>query len=451
MHTTDHPARFALRARHIVTPEGVIDGMVQVEDGRIAAVSRGGDGAGAGAVIDAGSAWVFPGLVDTHVHLNEPGRTEWEGFVTGTAAAAAGGVTTLVDMPLNSDPVTVTVAALSAKRAAAEGRITVDVGAHAGLVPGHVDDLPGLIDGGVLGVKAFLVYSGIPEFPAATQAELAAAMPLLAEHRIPLLVHAEVESSVDLAPGDPRSYARYLASRPVAWEVDAIGWMIAMARETGCMVHIVHLAAADALPLLTAARAEGLPVTVETCPHYLHVEAGRIPDGATAFKCAPPIREAAHREQLWAALVRGDLDFVVSDHSPCPPSMKELESGDFMKAWGGIASLQLGLPILLTECRARGIDPSAVARWMAEGPARFAGLYPRKGAIAPGSDADLVLVHPQEAFIVDPATLLHRHPVTPYAHETLYGRVEKTYLRGRVVYDSQRGVVPGQGQWLVRS
>jgi len=448
-----HPTssdEFLVRSRHLVLPDETVDGYVQVGGGKISAIYRSGDRVPDLPLNDIGECWLLPGLVDTHVHINEPGRTEWEGFATATAAAAAGGITTLVDMPLNSDPVTTTADAFRKKMAAAEGKLAVDCGFHAGLIPGNTADLPELIEMGVLGVKAFMVYSGIPEFPAATQKEFAEAMPLLAQHRIPLLAHAELDSAVMLPPGDGKSYRRYLASRPSSWEVDAIGLLIACCRETGCPVHIVHLATADALPLLMEAKAEGLPVTVETCPHYLHFCAENIPDEDTRFKCAPPVREQSHREALWNELSRGLIDMVVSDHSPCPPYMKQMESGDFMKAWGGISSLQLGVSIMCTELLERKIPLHYLAAWMSAAPAQLAGLYPRKGVIAIGSDADLTVLNPAKSFVVKADKLRHRHKITPYENEKLYGVVERTYLRGHVVYDVQQECCDYHGRVLLR-
>jgi len=445
----DSKDKFLVRSRHLVLPTETIDGYVQVTGDKISAIYRSGEQVPDLPVNDVEDCWLLPGLVDTHVHINEPGRTEWEGFATATAAAAAGGITTLVDMPLNSDPVTTTADAFRQKLAAAAGKLVVDCGFYAGLIPGNAANLPELIGMGVLGVKAFMVYSGIPEFPAATQKEFAEAMPLLAKKRIPLLAHAELDSAVTLPPGDGRSYRHYLASRPSSWEVDAIGLLVACCRETGCPVHVVHLATADALQILMEAKAEGLPITVETCPHYLHFCAEKIPDADTRFKCAPPVREQAHREALWQELGSGLIDMVVSDHSPCPPGMKQLERGDFMKAWGGISSLQLGVSIMCTEMIERGVPLHYLAAWMSAAPAQLVGLYPRKGVIAVGSDADLTVLNPAKSFVVKAEKLRHRHKITPYENENLYGVVERTYLRGRVVYDVQQDGCEYNGQVLL--
>ncbi len=428
----------ALRSRRIVTPEGLRDGAVLIEGDLIAGVvppEKIPDGC---PVEDVGASVVMPGLVDSHVHVNEPGRTDWEGFETATRAAAAGGVTTLVDMPLNSVPVTTTRPAFDEKLAAASGKLWIDVGFYAGLIPGSASALPPLLDAGVLGVKAFLVHSGIDEFPNATEADLRAAMPLLARRGVPLLVHAELDLGAPAWSDDPRSYAAYLASRPRAWENEAIALLIDLCRAYRARVHVVHLSSSDALPLLRAARAEGLPLTVETCPHYLCFGAETIPDGDTRFKCAPPIRERANREHLWAALRDGVLDFVVSDHSPAPPALKLLDAGDFRRAWGGIASLQLGLPAVWTAARARGFAVTDLARWMGQGPARFLGLEDRKGVLAAGRHADLVVWNPEATFTVEPSKLHHRHKPTPYAGQRLCGVVEKTLLRGKTVYERGR-------------
>lgn len=436
-----------ITGKRIVRPDGVGPGTVLFAGEAIEAIVperlAGPD------ILDAGALAVSPGLVDSHVHVNEPGRTDWEGFATATRAAAAGGVTAIVDMPLNSSPVTTTRAALDAKIAASEGQRTIDVGFWAGIVPGVAGELPALARAGVLGGKAFLVHSGIDEFPAASEADLREAMPILRDLGLPLLAHAECDLGAAADPGDLRSYARYLASRPPAWEEAAIALLIDLCRETRCAVHVVHLAAATAVDAIRRARAEGLPLTVETCPHYLCLEAEAIPDRATVFKCAPPIRDHGNREGLWAALLDGAIDGIVSDHSPCPPALKALERGDFQAAWGGIASLQLGLPVVWTEARRRGARLEQLAAWMSDFPARLAGLAGRKGRLAPGYDADVVIWDPDASFTVHAAALLHRHPITPYAGATLQGRVHRTFVRGREVFDGRAFASPPQGQLLL--
>jgi allantoinase len=397
-------------------------------------------------------AMLLPGLVDTHVHINEPGRADWEGFRTATRAAAAGGVTTLVEMPLNSIPATTTRAALDLKRAAAVGQCYVDVGFWAGLVPGNTAELHGLFEGGVFGFKCFLVPSGVDEFAHVAETDLGAAMPELARMGALLIVHAETPapieaalSQIEAAHADDTSARRYetfLRSRPKAAEDEAVALMIRLARETGARVHIVHHSSSTSLPLLAAAKAEGLPFTAETCPHYLTFAAEDVPDGATEFKCCPPVRERENREQLWDALDAGALDMIVSDHSPCPPELKRRAEGDFLKAWGGIASLQLRLPAVWTEARARGHAIERVSEWVAAAPARLVGLEGRKGAIRAGCDADLVVFRPDEQFRVEPGMLRHRHKLTPYAGRTLSGAVEATYLRGALIYE--RGEFKGE-------
>jgi allantoinase len=442
----------ALHSRRVVTPEGVREATVLIRDGIIAGVFAPGS-VPAGAIIeDVGNSVVMPGLVDTHVHINEPGRTDWEGFETATRAAAAGGITTLVDMPLNSSPVTTTPGAFKQKMAAAKGKLHVDCGFYAGLVPGNSGDLEELAAAGVLGVKAFLIHSGIDEFPNVNEHDLRTALPIIARTKIPLLVHCELAPTLTGArtQADPRSYREYLASRPRQWEHDAIDLMIRLCREHPCDVHIVHVSSADAIPRLEVARGSGLPLTTETCPHYLSFASEEIPDGDTRFKCAPPIREGQNRERLWEGLRRGTIDFVVSDHSPSIPAVKCLAAGDFQKAWGGIASLQLGLPVVWTEAVKRGFGLPDVTEWMCRRPARFVGLGGRKGRIAPGYEADLVVWNPDEEFTVARQMLFHKHPVTPYEGRSLHGVVEITILRGRKVY--QHGLIPGipEGRVILR-
>ena len=444
-----------LSSRRVVTPAGLHAATVHVRQGKIERVASLEEVPTGARAIDCGVSVVMPGIVDSHVHVNEPGRTEWEGFETATRAAAAGGVTTLVDMPLNSSPVTVDAEALDLKVAAVLHRSLVDVGFWGGLVPGR----PLLADG-VLGFKAFLVPSGIDEFPNVTEADLRQAMPELARRGEVLLVHAELPGPIDVSvwdgagPAGLREYGRYLRSRPDAAEVQAIDMAIRLCRETGCRVHIVHLATAEALPLLRGAREEGLPVTVETCPHYLTFAAEEIADGAVEFKCAPPIRSRETRERLWEALREGLIDLVATDHSPCPPALKGLEAGDFRAAWGGVSSLQLSLPALWTGARRRGFAVTDLAAWMCEGPARLAGLMAglegRKGRIAPGYDADLVVWDPEAEFVVEPERLHHRHPITPYAGRTLAGVVRRTLLRGETIYDEGAFPSPPNGKPILR-
>jgi allantoinase len=385
--------------------------------------------------IDAGDLVVLPGLVDTHVHVNEPGRTDWEGFAHATRAAAAGGVTTLVDMPLNSIPSTTTVDGLEAKRRAAGGQCHVDVGFWGGVVPGNAPHLEPLARAGVRGFKCFLSPSGVDEFGHVTETDLREALPTLAQLGLPLLVHAELPALLRQPSGDPRCYATWLESRPSDAENKAIELLVELAREFRTPVHVVHLSSADALPALRAARASGLPLTVETCPHYLTFASEDVRDGATLFKCAPPIRERAHRERLWQALMSGDIDFVATDHSPAPPSLKKIDEGDFVGAWGGIASLQVGLAAVWTGAVRRGAVVADVAKWFSQAPARLAGLSGRKGVIRRGADADLVFWEPDAESTIDPATLYHRHAVSPYAGMPVRGRVVKTILRGEVIVD----------------
>jgi allantoinase len=437
-------ADLILRSRRAVTPEGVRPAAVYIRDGKIERLGP-ADEAGTGRpLIDCEDAVLMPGIVDTHVHVNEPGRTEWEGFATATWAAASGGVTTLVDMPLNSVPATTTYEALRAKMEATREKTYIDVGFWGGMVPGNTSELTGLLDAGVLGFKAFLVPSGVDEFPPVGEAELRAAMPVLARRGAVLLVHAEAPGPIDAAAqvwegadaNGLRDYDRYLRSRPDAAEVEAAELLVRLCRELGCRIHIVHVSSAEVLPVLRRARAAGLPVTAETCPHYLTFAAEEIPAGAVAFKCAPPIRSRENRERLWEGLRDGAIDLVVSDHSPSPPAMKQLASGDFRGAWGGIASLQLALPAVWTEARRRGFMIESVAEWLCAAPARLAGLAERKGRLAPGFDADLVVWDPEARFAVEAERLHHRHKLTPYVGRTLFGLVQRTLLRGEIIYEN---------------
>jgi allantoinase len=386
-------------------------------------------------VEDLGNLALLPGLVDPHVHMNEPGRTEWEGFATATRAAAAGGVTTLVDMPLNCIPVTTSARALEAKLEAARGQLAVDVGFWGGVVPGNAGELETLLERGALGAKCFLCHSGIDDFPASTVDDLRQAMPILRDAGATLLVHAELElPGAPPCAGDVRSYATYLASRPRAWEDAAVSMMVMLCEETGCPVHIVHLSSSGALDFVRRGKDKGMPFTAETCPHYLCLSAEEVRDGATEFKCAPPIREAENREKLWAAVDQGLVEIVTSDHSPCTPGLKKPDEGDFGGAWGGIASLSLGLPSVHTAALARGVSLDRVVGAMTDAPARLAGLERRKGRIARGYDADLCAFDPDARWTVRPDALPFRHKVSPYVGRELRGRVVKTWLRGEVIY-----------------
>ncbi|MGA5115117.1 allantoinase AllB [Streptomyces pseudogriseolus] len=437
-----------LRSTRVITPEGTRPASVAVAGGIVTAVLPLDAPVAAGARLeDLGDDVLLPGLVDTHVHVNDPGRTEWEGFWTATRAAAAGGVTTLIDMPLNSLPPTTTVDHLRVKRKTAADKAHVDVGFWGGALPDNGADLRPLHEAGVFGFKAFLSPSGVDEFPHLDDEGLTRALREIASFDGLLIVHAEDPRQLAGAPqrGGPR-YADFLASRPRSAEDTAVARLLEQARRFDARVHVLHLSSADALPLLAEAKADGVRVTAETCPHYLTLTAEEVPDGASAFKCCPPIREAANQDLLWQALGDGTLDCVVTDHSP---STADLKTDDFATAWGGISGLQLSLPAVWTEARRRGHALEDVVRWMSTRTARLAGLDTRKGAIAPGHDADFAVLAPDETFTVDPAALQHRNPVTAYAGRTLHGVVRSTWLRGERVYDDGQFTVP-RGRLLTR-
>jgi len=445
-------ANLLVRGERVLLPDGIRAATISIAGGRITGILPFAHAEPDVLTIEAGQLVVMPGLVDTHVHINEPGRTEWEGFATATQAAAAGGLTTLVDMPLNSIPATTTVAALDAKRRAAAGQCHVDIGFWGGVVPGHAHEIEALADAGVLGFKCFLSPSGVDEFDHVTDADLRRAMPALAHASLPLLVHAELPQRLLAAdPGaDSTRHATWLATRPPEAEAAAVALMISFAREFGVHVHIVHVAAAAVVAQLADARAAGLRVTAETCPHYLTFCAEDIPDRRVDFKCAPPIRGRHHREALWQGLDDGVLGLIVTDHSPAPADVKRIADGDFLAAWGGIASLQLALPVVWTEARARGFSIEDLSRWMSAAPARLAGLDGWKGRIASGYAADLVIWDPDAEFVVRAEALHHRHKITPYDGKALMGRVHCTILRGSVVYED--GTIPSgtAGRLLVR-
>ena len=421
-----------IRASRVVSPTGEVGHLVGVKGGRIVAIEPlESDLTGAELVELAADEVLMPGVVDAHVHVNDPGRTDWEGFASATRAAAAGGVTTIVDMPLNSIPPTCDVAALELKRRTADGQAFVDIGFWGGAVPGNFADLRPLHDAGVLGFKCFLLHSGVEEFPPLERDQLERAMRELRSFGGLLIVHAEDAHAIERAPAaHGPAYAGFLGSRPRDAENLAVAQVIELARGTGCRVHILHVSSADVLPLLAAARRDGVAVTSETCPHYLTFSAEEVPDGATQFKCCPPIREAANRELLWQGLRDGVIDMVVTDHSPSTLDLKCLDTGDFGVAWGGISSLQLGLSAVWTEARRRGFTLDDVARWMCRAPARHAGLR-KKGRIEIGSDADFTVFAPDAGFVVDVTRLHHKNAITPYAGRPLDGVVRSTWLRGR--------------------
>jgi allantoinase len=436
----------AFVSRRVVTPGAVRPAALLVEADRILDVVAPNQIPPQAEIHDFAGAAILPGLVDSHVHINDPGRADWEGFETATRAAAAGGYTLLVDMPLNCLPATTNVAALDAKRAAAQGRCRVDWMTWGGVVAGNPQDIEPLANAGVPGFKCFLVHPGIDGFTMVTEPQLRAALPHVARTGLPLLVHAELPAPIDsatarLANADWSLYDTYLQSRPEEAELSAVRMLLSLCREYRFRLHIVHLSSTAALPELRAARAEGLAVTVETCPHYLHLAAESIPRGATLFKCAPPIRSRENCDQLWRALHDGTIDLVATDHSPCPPAMKRLAEGNFRTAWGGIASLSVALPLMHTEAVKRGFSLTDIARWMSEAPAKLAGCHPRKGRLAAGCDADFVIFDPETEFVVIEDRLHYRYPLSPYLGEKLRGEVKATYLRGTKVFSG--GEFPG--------
>jgi allantoinase len=447
---SDGPQRFAVASSRVVTPHEVRPAAVLIDGGRIEAIVRLEDVPAGVPVEDFGDLVVSPGIVDSHVHINEPGRTEWEGFETATRAAAAGGVTALVDMPLNSSPVTTTVAALRAKRQAAEGKCWVDVGFHGGLVPGNLEHIEPLVDEGVCGVKAFMCDSGLPEFPASGEVELRVALPILGRRGVPLLVHAEVVTPLKSPPSQVACYWDWITSRPEKFEREAIVQLWTLAMEYKAPIHVVHLANAFATMFFSWAKEKGIPFTAEACPHYLYFRSEQLRDADPRFKCAPPIRRDFLRRQLWQGLMEGVIDTIGSDHSPCPPEMKCLETNDWQRAWGGISSVQLTLSIVWRALPDQ-VPFTRLAAWLSQNPARLTGLADRKGAVAPGRDADLCVWDPDEEWTVVGADLHHRHKLTPYEGERLRGRVKRTYLRGRLIYDDGEFPAGPIGELLKRS
>jgi allantoinase len=443
-----------IRGRTIVTPEGVLAGCIHVKDGLIVALGSYDEQSPECEVVEVGNeSVVMPGLVDTHVHVNEPGRTEWEGFSTATRAAAAGGVTTIIDMPLNSIPPTTTAQGLAEKLEAAKSQCHVDVGFWGGVVPGNIRELGPLKEAGVVGFKCFLIHSGVDEFPNVTESDLREALPELNRLNALLIVHAELPGPIERSirtDAAATSYQSFLRSRPRAAENEAVALMLRLAKEFGTRIHIVHHSSADALPMLREAKAAGLPITVETCPHYLVFAAEDIPESATEFKCCPPIRERENREQLWKALDEGVIDLVVSDHSPCSPELKLRDRGDFLAAWGGISSVEFRLPVMWTESRQRGYSFQDLVRWLCAAPAALVDLRDSKGRITVGADADFVIWNPEKEFVLDSSHIHHRHKLTPYEGRILFGRVEKTFLRGKKIYDEGEFTSAPEGHFLLR-
>jgi allantoinase len=437
----------AFLSRRVVAPDAVRPAALLVEGDHIQAVVAPNEVPPQAELHDFGEHAILPGLVDSHVHINDPGRADWEGFETATRAAAAGGYTLLVDMPLNCLPATTNIAALEAKRSAAQGRCRVDWMPWGGVVADNPHDIEPLANAGVPGFKCFLIDPGIDGFTMVTESQLRTALPHIASTGLPLLVHAELPAPIDsstanLVNADWSLYETYLQSRPEEAELSAIRMLLTLCREYKFRLHIVHLSASAALPDLRLARSAGLPVTVETCPHYLHFTSETIARGATLFKCAPPIRSRENCDQLWQGLRDGTIDLVATDHSPCPPEMKRLAEGNFRTAWGGIASLSIALPVMYTEATNRGFALTDIARWMAKAPAKLAGCHQRKGRLAAGCDADFVVFEPESEFVVTADRLHYRHPVSPYLGEKLRGVVRATYLRGKKVFSD--GEFPGE-------
>ena len=439
----------ALHSIRVLLPDGIQEAVILIDKGIIIDVVNQLPATDNIELIELGSKLLMPGVIDPHVHINEPGRTEWEGFDTATKAALAGGITTLVDMPLNSSPVTTSAIAFDEKIAAIKNKLHTNVGLWGGIIPGNDKEIEPLIQKGVLGFKAFLTHSGIDDFPNATEDDLRKAMPIIAKYNLPLLVHCELTDDEQRAKGIPQSYQNYLQSRPKIWEDDAIAMMIRLCKEFNCRTHIVHLSSADSLEQIAAAKQKGLPLTVETGQHYLYFSAEEIKDGQTQFKCAPPIREKENNDKLWQALKDGLIDFVATDHSPATPDLKELLTGNFMKAWGGIASLQFALPVLWTAAKKRNATFNDMAKWLCENPAKLIGKENSKGKIAKGFDADLIVLDDEKTFVVTTEIILHKHKTTPYLNEQLFAVVEQTYLAGEKVYEEGKFVELNKGKIIL--
>ena len=438
-----------IRSTHVISDIGDRPAAVCVSDGRIVKIAAFDEVIPAKKDITITGA-LIPGLVDTHVHINEPGRTQWEGFESATKAAAAGGVTTVIDMPLNSIPPTTTVAALAVKKAAATGKCSVDVGFWGGSIPGNVSDLKGLHDEGVFGFKCFLLHSGVDEFPGSDLDDLTAALKELVTLDALMVVHAEDSIAIQksIKPSS-RSYSEFLASRPKGAENVAIAQLIEQARTIKGRVHVLHLSSGDSLALIRSAKADGVRISAETCPHYLALTAEEIADGATQYKCCPPIREKINQDELWQGLKSGVIDLIVSDHSPCTEDLKIFDIGDFQQAWGGISSLQLGISIIWTQAREQDVSLWQVMKWMSQKPAELAGLE-RKGAIKVGMDADFAEFDTEAQFTVEPTALFHKNQITPYQGKTLQGKIKQTWLRGELIFKDASMINSPHGEFLIR-
>jgi allantoinase len=450
--TNQHPD-FALHSTQVLIQNKLQNATLLIKDGIIIDIIEGKPTSTNFPIEDVGDLVVMPGLIDSHVHINEPGRTEWEGFETMTKAAIAGGITTLVDMPLNSSPVTISAKTFNDKLKAAEGKLYCNCGFWGGLVPANADKLDELINAGVLGIKAFLTHSGIDEFPNVTLADLKKGMATIAKYQIPLLAHAELDvmhKGISTFEKNPTNYMAYLNSRPKVWEDNAVEMMIELCEEFNCPTHIVHLSSADSLAQIKAAKEKGLPLTVETCPQYLYFCAEEIPNANTLFKCAPPIRERANNEKLWQALKSNLIDFVVTDHSPATPDLKKIETGNLKEAWGGIASIQFSLPVVFTAAQKRGLGVADVAALMSEHVAKFIGFQHSKGQLKKGYDADIVVWNPNEKFTVQSSDIHYRHKISPYVGQTLNGVVKQTYLAGKKVFENGNFISLPQGKVLLK-
>lgn len=438
-------------SKNVLTPVGIKEAYIFIEDGKITDVTEKYSGNASMSIEDFGDKVIMPGIIDTHVHINEPGRTDWEGFLTATKSAAAGGITTLIDMPLNSSPVTIDRASFEEKLISTKDKLYVNVGFYGGLIHGNSGEVKKLIEDGVTGIKAFMIDSGIDEFPFAREEDLREAMEVISKYKIPLLVHAELESPIEqLKDYDPCSFRSFVENRPAKWETDAVKLLIDLSKEYSCHVHIVHVAARESIALISQAKKDGIIITAETCPHYLYFSSENIPDNETIYKCTPPIRNKNNQEMLWEGIESGVLDMIVSDHSPCTPDLKETESCNFEKAWGGISGLQFSLPVVWTEAKKRGITLERVSELMSTNPAKLAGLDKTKGKIAAGYDADFAVFSPNKAFKVTDKIIQHKHKVTPYLDAELTGVVESTIVNGCKVYDSGSFSGKKYGQAILR-